>query len=288
MKLLRFGPPGGEKPGLLDSRQTVRDLSGLVNELNPQSLANVNLLETIRNTQPEDLPPVKNPVRIGPCVGGIGKVLCIGFNSKQHTKQMAVQSPQNHQDVVVFLKPSTAVCGPNDPILYSRMIKKLDWEAELGVVIGKQGKYIEPSAAADHILGYTCVNDLSDRYWQFETEDKQYTKAKGFDGFAPIGPYLVTRDEIENPSRLDIKLWVNGALRQDFNTEDYIRGPEEIVCYLSRFFTLMPGDVIAMGSGPGNAKSWGEDKFLKPGDRVTLEIEALGRQDRQVIEEPLR
>lgn len=284
MKLLRYGEAGQERPGILDPRGNIRDASSVVRDLDPQCLGRVDLAETLSSLDVAALPVVKNDLRVGPCVGRPGKVMCVGFNSRMHTKQMGHELPEG-DDMLIFLKPVTAVSGPNDPILYSRYTKKLDWEAELGVVIGRRGRYIEKASARDHILGYTCVNDISDRFWQFETDDKQYTKGKGFDGFAPIGPYIVTQDEILDPGKLSVKLWVNGELRQDFNTGDYIHGAEEAVSYLSRFFTLEPGDVIAMGSGPGNAKSWGEDKFLKPGDRVTFEIAGLGRQEQTVVRE---
>lgn len=284
MKLLRYGRSGEEKPGLLDKDGMVRDISSLVNDINPQILEEADICDKLKSYNIGSLPVVNRGERIGSPVGSVGKVICIGFNSKLHTEQLGFK-PIAKDDIVVFLKPSSAICGPNDPIFYSRMAKKIDWEAELGVVIGKKGKYIEKVSATEYILGYTCINDLSDRYWQFETDDKQYTKGKGFDTFSPIGPYIVTKDEIKDPGDLDVKLWVNDELRQDFNTSDYIHDPEEVVSYLSRFFTLFPGDVIAMGSAPGNARFWGEDKFLKPGDKVIFEIESLGRQEKVVVSE---
>ena len=164
-------------------------------------------------------------------------------------------------------------------------MKKLDWEAELGVVIGKKGKYISKEAASDHILGYTCINDLSERYLQLETADTQYTKGKGFDNAAPIGPYLVTKDEVMDSSDLGIKLWVNGVLKQVFNTGDYIHSDVEVVRYLSQYFTLYPGDIISMGSAPGSARSWGDGQFLKPDDKVVFTIQGLGQQEQVVIVE---
>ncbi|NCT56972.1 MAG: fumarylacetoacetate hydrolase family protein [Legionella sp.] len=186
---------------------------------------------------------------------------------------------------VAFYEPTSAICGPFDPILYTRMTKKLDWEAELGIVIGKQGKYIQQENARDYIFGYTCVNDLSERFLQLECGDSQFTKGKCFDNAAPIGPYLVTKDEVANPNQLDIKLWVNDQLRQAFNTRDYIHDDAAVVSYVSQYFTLYPGDMISMGSAPGNAKFWGEDQFLKPGDEVVLSIEGLGIQRQTVIHE---
>ena len=271
-------------PAVIDAEGGIRDISSLIEDLNPRGLEGVDIVGKIKSVDVKTLPLVKNNVRLGPCLDLVGKIMCIGYNSKLHAKQMGIK-PSSSGDMVIFLKPSSAVTGPTDPILYSKCVKKLDWEAELGVVIGKTGKYIDTSKARDHILGYTCINDVSDRYWQFETDDKQYTKGKGLDSFAPIGPYIVTKDEVRDPNNLKVKLWVNGELRQDFDTSDYIQNADEVVSYLSEFFTLYPGDIISMGSAPGNAKFWGEDKFLKPGDRVTFEIESLGRQEQTVIKE---
>ena len=169
--------------------------------------------------------------------------------------------------------------------MHTRYTKKLDWEAELGVVIGKKGKYIEKQCAKDYIFGYTCINDLSERFLQLETMDKQFTKGKCFDNAAPIGPYLVTKDEVPNASDLHIQLWVNGILMQNFNTRDYIHNDEEVVSYLSQYFTLYPGDIISMGSAPGSANAWGNDKFLRPDDKVVLAITGLGQQEQVVVVE---
>lgn len=282
MKLVRYGRTGEEKPGLIDDQGNIRDLSNYITDLSPQYFGSLDILKYLKTLKIDKLPIVDQSIRIGACIGHPGKVLCIGYNSKLHTQQMGVNF-LNKKDILVFMKPSSAVCGPYDPILYTRHMKKLDWEAELGVIIGKKGKYISKECAKDYILGYTCINDLSERYFQLETTDTQYTKGKGFDNAAPMGPYLVTKDEIPNSSNLQINLWVNGQMRQNFNTADYIHNDEEVISYLSQFFTLYPGDVISMGSAPGNAKSWGEDMFLKPQDKVILCIEGLGQQE-QVVE----
>lgn len=284
MKLVRYGVIGFEKPGLLDAEGHIRDLSHLIADFSPTTLEHIDLMSWLNTLNLQRLPKVTGPVRIGPCIGRPGKVICVGYNSKLHNLQMGV-SAFTDAEMLVFLKPSSSVCGPQDPILYTRLMKKLDWEAELGLVIGKKGKYISRQAAKEHILGYTCVNDISDRYLQLETADKQFTKGKGFDNAAPIGPYVVTRDEVRDPNNLHIALWVNGVLRQDFNSGDYIHGDEEVVSYISQYFTLYPGDIISMGSAPGNAKSWGEDMFLKPNDKVRLEIEGLGWQEQIVVVE---
>ena len=282
MKLLRYGPVGQEKPGILDQEGNIHDLSGLIADLTPETLA--TLKEKLSGVKVNALPLVDKNVRIGPWMSQPGKIMCIGYNSRLHTQQMGVTATDD-SEMVVFLKPSSSISGPNDPILYGRHTTQLDWEAELGVVIGKKGKYIDKDKASDYIFGFSCINDVSERYWQFDTADKQYTKGKGMDSFAPIGPYLVSKDEIADSSNLKVKLWVNDELRQDFNTSDYINNAEAVVSYLSQFFTLFPGDIIAMGSAPGNAKFWGADKFLKIGDVVTFEVEGLGRQLQKVIKE---
>ena len=284
MKLVRFGKIGEERAGIIDEQGNVRDISLHLSDINAHGLCNEERINQLRTLDLSQLPLIHKDTRLGSCVGMPGKIICVGYNSILHAKEMGV-TPISTTDMVVFLKPSSSICGPNDPILHTRHTRKLDWEAELGVVIGKKGKYIGKEVAKEYILGYTCINDLSERYLQLETQDKQYTKGKGFDNSAPIGPYLVTKDEVQNSSKLQIKLWVNGELRQDFNTGDYIHNDEEVVSYLSQYFTLYPGDIISMGSAPGSAKHWGEDKYLKPNDRVILSIDGLGQQEQVVIVE---
>jgi 2-keto-4-pentenoate hydratase/2-oxohepta-3-ene-1,7-dioic acid hydratase in catechol pathway len=282
MKLLRYGNKGEEKPGVLDDSGHIRDLFHYLTDIDSKSLADPSLLMQLQALDLHQLPLVSPDVRIGSCVGTPGKLVCVGFNSALHTQQMGIK-PIAKRDMVVFMKPSSSVCGPFDPILYTRHTKKLDWEAELGVVIGKQGKYIKKEDAHQHIFGYTCINDLSERFLQLETEDTQFTKGKCFDNAAPMGPYLVTKDDIPDASNLEVKLWVNGMLRQEFNTRDYIHNPAEVISYLSQYFTLYPGDVISMGSAPGNAIFWGEDQFLTCQDNVVLWISELGQQEQTVI-----
>lgn len=284
MKLLRYGNKGEEKPGVLDDAGVIRDLFHYLTDFDPKTLADPSLLMQLKALDLHHLPVVSADVRIGPCVGTPGKLVCVGFNSALHTQQMGIK-PIARKDMVVFMKAGSSICGPFDPILHTRHTKKLDWEAELGVVIGKQGKYIKPEEASAHIFGYTCINDLSERFLQLETEDTQFTKGKCFDNAAPMGPYLVTKDEITDASNLEVKLWVNGLLRQEFNTRDYIHNAEAVVSYLSQYFTLYPGDVISMGSAPGNAISWGADAFLKPNDKVVLSIVGLGQQEQTVVVE---
>ena len=260
----------------------MRALAHGIADFSPQHLNNRDLIAELKTLNIDQLPVVKNPIRIGSCIASPGKIICVGYNSKLHAKEMGT-SPLGGKEMLVFLKPTSALCGPHDPILYTRHMKKLDWEAELGIVIAKKGKYISPQDAKDYILGYTCINDLSERYLQLEAGDSQYTKGKGFDNGAPMGPYLVTTDELPCTNDLDVKLWVNGMLRQDFNTADYIHNDEAVVSYLSQYFTLYPGDIISMGSGPGSARSWGDDMFLKPNDKVILSISGIGQQEQTVI-----
>lgn len=281
MKLVRYGNIGTEKPGIVDNDGKIYDVSSIVIDWNADTIASPALLSYITSQPITQFPLVTKAVRLGACVYNPGKVICIGFNSKQHAKEMGVTTPAT-TDMVIFMKPTCAVCGPQDPILYTPYTKKLDWEAELGIVIGKKGKYIDESTAKDYILGYTCINDLSQRYWQLETADKQFTKGKCFDNAAPIGPYIVTKDEIVDANNLQIQLLVNDIMRQNFNSNEYIHNDVNIISYVSRFFTLYPGDIISMGSGPGSAKSWGDDCFLKPGDKVTLIIDGLGQQEQKV------
>jgi 2-keto-4-pentenoate hydratase/2-oxohepta-3-ene-1,7-dioic acid hydratase in catechol pathway len=280
MKLLRYGSIGKEKAGILDSKGQYRDLSAYLPDITPALLSNESLMSQLSTLNLQTLPLLDQSIRIGACINRPGKVLCVGYNSRLHAQEMGSR-PLANSDILVFLKPSDVVCGPYDPILYGKKMQKLDWEAELAIIIGKKGKYIPQDKAKDYILGYTCHNDLSDRYLQLETEDKQFTKGKGFDNAAPLGPYLVTKDEIMDANQLDIKLWVNGELRQDFNTHDYIYNDIQVVSYLSQYFTLYPGDVISMGSAPGSAKSWG-NSFLQPKDRVVLSISQLGQQEQVV------
>ncbi|OGV30201.1 MAG: hypothetical protein A3E88_01285 [Legionellales bacterium RIFCSPHIGHO2_12_FULL_35_11] len=281
MKLVRFGEKGREKPGILDENSDIRDLSAFIKDLDPENLTNSDIFAKIRQLDLLNLPKVEVGVRLGSPIKVLGKLIFIGFNSHNHAKEMGV-TIDSSVEPIVFMKPNSVVSGPFDPIKYAKSISKLDWEAELAVVIGKQGKYISSTEVHEHIFGFTCCNDLTDRFLQFETNDKQFTKGKCFDGSAPLGPYLVTKDENLVANNLDIKLWVNDELRQDFNTKDYIRDVSEVVSYVSNFFTLYPGDVISMGSAPGSAASWGY-KYLQVNDEIRLEISGLGQQKQKII-----
>lgn len=285
MKLLRYGQVGQEKPALLDAKGVIRDMSGLLADFTPKVLAAPQFLRTLKTTKLSSLPVIDDTVRIGPPIACPGKMICVGFNSALHTEQLGMR-PFPEKDMLLFMKAGSSICGPKDPILYTPMMQKLDWEAELAIVIGKKGKYITPDKARDFILGYTCMNDLSERFLQFEVGDSQFTKGKCFDNAAPLGPYVVTKDEIKHPNDLEVNLWVNHRLRQAFNTRDYIHNDISVVSYVSQYFTLYPGDIISMGSAPGNAQFWGPDHFLKPGDTVVLSISMLGTQSQTVIVEP--
>ncbi|MDF1647028.1 MAG: fumarylacetoacetate hydrolase family protein [Legionellaceae bacterium] len=285
MKLLRYGLPGEEKPGVLDVNHILRDLSPFFSDFNPQQLSEPHFLEQLAGIDIEALPQVDASVRLGAPVGAPGKIICVGFNSALHTEQLGMR-PFPEEDMLLFMKASSSVCGPNDSILHTRLTQKLDWEAELAIVIGKKAKYVPKDKAREFILGYTCMNDLSERFLQFEVGDSQFTKGKCFDNAAPLGPYLVTKDEINEPNNLEVNLWVNHELRQAFNTRDYIHDDVSIVSYVSQYFTLYPGDIISMGSAPGNAAYWGPEHFLKPGDQVIFSIEMLGKQSQVVITEP--
>lgn len=284
MKLLRYGAPGEEKPGLLDEHGNIRDLFYYLNDLDPQTLGDSSLPAQLAALNPNHLPIIDPSLRLGACVKNPGKIICVGLNSLRHAQQLGLEAPVNGE-MVLFLKATSALCGPYDPILYSKMMKKLDWEAELAIVIGRKGKYIKESEAHEYIFGYTCMNDLSERYWQLETADKQFMKGKSFDHAAPLGPYLVTRQSLGSSAHIEVKLWVNDVLRQAFNTDEYTHQDAYIVSYVSQFFTLYPGDIISMGTG-GDARTL-EGQFLKPGDQIRLHIEGVGEQFQKVISETL-
>ncbi len=280
MKLLRFGAKGHEKPGILDASLNIRDLSAYLDEINCSVIADVNKWQDLRSLEVNKLPLIKD-TRIGAPISSPGKLIFVGFNSIEHARELGI-AVDKKSEPILFLKPNSSIAGPNDPIIYGQKMKKLDWEAELAIIIGKQGKYIPIEKAAEFIFGYTCCNDLSDRYLQFELKDTQFTKGKCFDGSAPLGPYIVTSDEVPDSSNLDIKLWVNGELRQNFNTGDYILNDLAVVSFVSNYFTLFPGDIISMGSAPGCAKTWGNN-YLKPNDTISLEISNIGSQQQKVV-----
>ena len=274
MKLARYGAPGEEKPGLVDGKGVLRDLSAHVDDINPEFLSDPSPLAGV---DPAALPEVGGEPRLGPCVAGTGKFICIGLNYSDHVEEVGMPVPS---EPVVFMKATSAICGPNDPVIMPRESTKLDWEVELGVVIGKTAKYVSEAEAPDHVAGYCAVNDYSERMFQLEREG-QWTKGKSCDSFGPVGPWLVTRDEIADPQGLEMWLDVNGKRMQTGNTKTMVFGVVHLVSYLSRFMSLHPGDIVSTGTPPGVGMKIGT--FLKTGDVVTLGIKGLGEQRQEVV-----
>lgn len=281
MKLLRYGPLGQEKPGLLDDDGSIRDLSAHIADITGVSLAPESL-NTLRAIDIDTLPLVSDAPRLGACVSGIGKIICIGLNYRDHAEETGLPIPD---EPVIFAKFPSAVSGPDDDILFPRGAQKMDWEAELAVVIGKTAKYVSEAQALEHVAGYCVANDLSERSFQIE-RGGQWTKGKSCDGFAPLGPWLVTPDEAGDPQALDIWLEVDGVRYQNGNTGNMIFSVAYLVSYLSQFFSLQPGDVILTGTpagvGLGQAP---EPVFLRPGQLVTTGIEGMGEQRQRTVTE---
>ena len=278
MKLLRYGPTGQEKPGILDAEGRIRDLSAHVDDiagetLTPEGLAKLSAID------PASLPLVEGDPRIGPCVGRIGKFICIGLNYADHAAETGADIPK---EPIVFNKWTSAICGPNDDVEIPRGSVKTDWEVELGVVIGKGGRYIEEADALSHVAGYCIVNDVSEREWQTE-RGGTWDKGKGFDTFGPIGPWLVTPDEAGDIANLGMWLEVDGHRYQNGNTATMIFGIAHIVSYLSRFLSLQPGDVISTGTPPGVGLGQKPPVFLKGGEVMRLGIDGLGEQTQRVV-----
>ncbi len=278
MKLLRFGDSGRERPGILDDRGTLRDLSGVIDDLAGDAL-NRKRLAGIAGLDLYSLPAVTGPVRIGPCIGGVGKFICIGLNYADHAAETGARVPE---EPVVFMKATSAISGPNDPLLKPRNSTKMDWEVELGVVIGERVSYVSEAEAARCIAGYCVVHDVSEREFQLE-RGGQWAKGKGCDSFGPIGPWLVTPEEVPNP--LDLNLWlkVNGRTYQNGSTRHMVFGPAFLVHYLSQFMSLHPGDIISTGTPPGVGLGQKPPVYLQVGDEVELGVEGLGIQKQIVV-----
>ncbi len=276
MKLLRYGRPGREKPGMLDDEGRIRDLSRVVDDIEPNTLAPAALrkFKAARN-----LPVVRGTPRLGPPVAGVGKLVAIGLNYVDHAKEAGQPIPA---EPVVFLKPNSCIVGPNDTVVLPKGAKKGDWEVELAVVIGRKAKYVSRKAALDYVAGYTIGNDVSERAYQLERGGGQWTKGKACDTFSPLGPWLVTRDEIKDPQKLDLWCEVNGKRMQSGNTRTMIFPIDYLVSYLSQFMSLDPGDVIITGTPPGVGLGMKPPKFLKPGDVMRLGITGLGEQRQEV------
>lgn len=280
MKLLRHGPLGAEKPGLLHSDGTIRDLSGIVPDIGGAVICDAGL-DAIRKVDASTLPVVDADTRLGACVAGTGKFICIGLNYADHAAESGMAVPP---EPVIFMKATSAICGPNDPILIPRGSEKTDWEVELAVIIGTKAKYVSEADAMNYVAGYAVTNDVSERAFQTERAG-QWTKGKSCDNFGQIGPWLVTRDEVADPQNLGMWLTVNGEKVQNGSTKTMVYGVAHVVSYLSQFMTLHPGDVISTGTPPGVGLGMKPPRYLKAGDVVELGVEGLGQQRQDVVQD---
>ena len=279
MKLLRFGTAGEERPGLLDSEGEIRDLSGVVQDLRGRNLLPEKLAE-ISRLDHEALPQVEPGQRIGPCVGGSGKFICIGLNYADHAAESGMEVP-NEQ--VIFFKATSAICGPYDDVEIPRNSTKTDWEVELGVIIGKPAKYVDEQSSLKHVAGFCVVNDLSERRFQLE-QGGQWVKGKSHDTFGPIGPWLVTPDEVADPQNLDLWLEVDGHRYQSGNTRTMVFSVATLISYLSQFMTLRPGDIVSTGTPPGvGLGQKPEPIYLREGQEICLGVEGLGEQKQRTV-----
>lgn len=273
MKLLRYGPVGSEKPGLMHSDGTIRDLSAQVDDIAGETLSDAGLAD-LSALDHDALPVVPGDPRIGPCVGAIGKLVCIGLNYSDHAAELGVDVPP---EPVLFFKSTSAICGPDDDVIIPRGAQKTDWEVELGVVIGKHASYVDEAGALAHVAGYCVANDVSERSFQFDRAG-QWAKGKSADTFAPVGPWLVTRDQVADPQDLALWLEVDGHRFQDGTTRTMACGVAYLVSYVSQFMSLQPGDIISTGTPPGVGMGQSPQVFLKPGQTMRLGIEGLGVQ----------
>ena len=278
MKLLRYGPAGQEKPGVLDREGNIRDLSGAVRDIAGEALAPA-ALDRLRRLDPASLPLVPGTPRLGPCVGAVSKIVAIGLNYRLHAQEAGAAIPS---EPIFFMKATSSICGPNDDVIIPKGSQKTDYEVELGIVIGSLARHVAKADARKHVAGYCVVNDVSEREFQIE-RGGQWTKGKSADTFCPTGPWLVTADEVSDPGKLALWTEVNGERRQSSNTADLIFGVDEIVSYVSQFMTLLPGDVIPTGTPSGVGMGFKPPKFLKPGDRVRLVVEGLGEQNQRLV-----
>ena len=278
MKLLRHGPIGAEKPGLLDMNGRVRDLSDKIPDISAETIE-PERLSALAKLDPEQLPVVSGTFRYGVPVANIGKLIAIGLNYADHAREAGMPIPE---EPVIFTKAISALCGPNDDVILPKNSKKTDWEVELAIIIGKRASYVDQTDAMSHIAGFSIMNDVSERAAQLEMSG-QWVKGKSFDTFAPLGPWLVTPDEFPSPQNLKIWLDVNDQRFQDGNTSTMVFGVTHLVSYVSQFMTLMPGDVITTGTPPGVGLGKNPPVFLKPGDVMHLGIEGLGEQKQNVV-----
>ena len=277
MKLLRYGDAGGERPGAVDSDGKIRDLSSLMTDVGGSDI-DPNSLAELAKADLKSLPLVEGNPRLGPCVAGTGKFICIGLNYSDHAAETGTKVPA---EPIVFMKANSAIVGPNDDVLIPRGSEKTDWEVELAVVIGRTAKYVPEASALDYVAGYCVAHDVSERAFQIERHG-QWTKGKSCDTFGPIGPWLVTKDEVPDPQNLKMWLTVNGQTMQDGSTRTMVYGAAFLVSYLSQFMSLQPGDVISTGTPPGVGMGMKPPRYLKPGDVVELGIEGLGSQKQEI------
>ena len=278
MKLLRVGEKGKEKPAILDADGKIRDISSHINDLNPENL-NFETMSKIQSADTSSLPELSSNQRVGSCITSPGKFVAIGLNYSDHAAEVGADIPK---EPIMFMKATSSMCGPNDDVEIVSGSKKLDWEVELGIVIGKEAKHISESQSQDHILGYCLVNDVSEREWQIEKMG-QWVKGKSHDTYGPVGPHLVTKDEISDVNNLKMSLDVNGKRMQTGNTSTMIFNVDVIVSYLSKYMTLLPGDIITTGTPPGVGMGMKPQQFLKAGDTMRLSVENLGEQNSKVI-----
>jgi ureidoglycolate lyase len=279
MKLIRYGSAGAEKPGLVDLNGKVRDLSGLADDIARETLTPAGL-EKLRSIDPAKLPEVRNSERIGACVGRVGKFICVGLNYADHAKESGVEPPK---EPVLFMKATSAICGPNDDVIIPRNSKKTDWEVELGVVIGQETRYVDKEDALRHVAGYCVINDLSEREFQLE-RGGQWVKGKSADTFGPTGPWLVTKDEIADPQNLALWLEVDGHRYQNGSTATMIFGVAHLVSYISQFMSLQAGDIISTGTPAGVGLGQKPAPiYLKPGQMMRLGIAGLGEQKQRLV-----
>ena len=277
MKLLRYGAPGDERPGILDANGDIRDLSGEVDDIAGPVLRSEGL-DRIRSLDIESLPLVGDEPRIGPCIGHVGKIIGIGLNFSDHAEETGMEVPP---EPVIFFKATSSIIGPHDDVWLPPASEKSDWEVELGVVIGDEARYVSEDDALQHVAGYCVVNDLSERHYQFERSG-QWVKGKSCDTFCPVGPWLVSSDEVADPQALSMSLEVNGKRFQNGSTATMVYGVRMLVSYLSQFMSLQPGDIISTGTPPGVGFGQTPPVYLQQGDVMTLQIEGLGRQ-RQTV-----
>ena len=280
MKLVRYGHPGEEKPGLLDADGQIRDLSAHVTDISADLIASGKMTE-LAALDPLSLPLVTEHARLGCCLTGTGKIIGIGLNYLDHVKEAGMEVPE---EPIIFMKATSALTGPNDNIILPRGASRVDWEVELAVIIGKAGKYVDEADALDHVAGYAVINDISERHHQLD-RGGQWTKGKSADSFAPLGPWLVTADEVKDPH--DLHLWqdIDGNRFQDSNTSQMIFKIPRLISYLSQFMSLQSGDVIATGTPPGVGMGMTPPVFLRAGNRIELGIEGLGQQSHYTIED---